>query len=68
MRKSVMALSAILLATGATGALAARLSTPTHSRVMERAQTEMQTETPAEFCRWHGADTNYDMYCAPYND
>ncbi|MBS0251753.1 MAG: hypothetical protein JSR78_11900 [Proteobacteria bacterium] len=65
MRKSVLALSAILLT---TGALAARSSAPKHSRVTERAQTEMQTETPDEFCRWHGADTNYDIYCAPFYD
>lgn len=68
MRKSVAILSAILFATGATSAFAAHSGTYTRGQVAAHAQTEMQTEEPAEFCRWHGADTNYDMYCAPYRD
>lgn len=68
MRKSVLTLSAILLTIGATGASAAHSSTPTHRRVTDHAQTEMQTETPDEFCRWHSANTRYDTYCAPFYD
>lgn len=68
MRKSVVILSAILFATGATSAFAAHSSTSSQGRVAERAQTEMQTEEPDEFCRWHAANTKYDMYCAPYLD
>jgi hypothetical protein len=68
MRKSLLALSAILIASGATEALASRSTILSHRTYVVSNRSEMQNETPAEFCRWHNSDTRYDTYCAPYND
>lgn len=68
MRKSLLVVSAILLASGATAALASPSSTQSERPQQAKIQGELQTETPAEFCRWHSTDTRYDAYCAPYND
>lgn len=68
MRKSLLVVSAIMLASGATAALASPSSTQSERPQQAKTQSELQTKTPAEFCRWHSTDTRYDMYCSSYNE